>query len=61
MDLPHELYRIWTDERVSESLSEIKTWSYGEIMKANEWLDIMDEITEKQHIEQQRQAEKQRK
>lgn len=58
MDLPLELYRIWTDERVSESLSEIKSWSYGEIMKANEWLDIMDEVAERQHREQQRQTEK---
>lgn len=46
-DIPVDIYRIWTHERVHESLSELKSWSYGDVLRANEWLDAIDYLERK--------------
>ncbi len=42
--------------RTSDSLQEIMSWSYRDIMRANEWLDLMEKLDEKQaEIEKRKQ------
>jgi len=36
------MFRVWTHPRSKDSLTEIKTWDYPTICKANEWLDMID-------------------
>ena len=52
-DIPAELYKIWTNKRVSEQLDTLYTWSYGQVMRANEWLDALDDA---EYREQQKAA-----
>jgi len=56
--LPVEVFRIWSDKRVSEPLRELRTWSYGEIVQANQWLDALDEAEEKEYEKMKREAKR---
>lgn len=60
-DIPFQMYRIWTHPRAKDSLTDIHTWTYGQIMKANEWLDIIDDAERRQQEKQRREMETQRK
>jgi len=54
--MPVMLYRIWSDKRVNETMRELRTWSYGEVCEANEWLDALDEAENKQYEKMRREA-----
>ena len=56
-DIPFMIYRIWTHPRSKDGLSDIYGWSYGQISKANEWLDIIDDAERRQQEQQRREME----
>ena len=52
-DIPFQMFRVWTHPRSKDSLTEIKSWDYPTICKANEWLDMIDQAD----AEEKRRAE----
>jgi len=56
--LPVEIFRIWSDKRVNESLRELRTWSYIEVIQANEWLDALDEAEAKEYEKMKREMKR---
>ena len=54
--MPYEIFRLWTDPRTKETLTELFDWSYLRLVQGNEWLDILDKAEAARQKAAERQA-----